>query len=281
MNRRDAMFLQEMGLGPRWTMRDAPANPPAPAAEPPASADLAAASSSGIVIAGAILTESVITIIAAPPVTVKTSSEAWPTEPNEQQPAAISDMNWPQLEHSIATCRKCPRCETRRHAVAGVGDTRAGWLFVSDVPELDEALHAAPLAGASKSLFDNMVQAIGLTANADVYLTTLVKCRATAGEGPDRPPTAGEIAACRPYLVRQISLLRPSMLVTLGAAAGATLLERELDTPLSALRGSLQRHGELPLVLTHDPRSLLRHPADKREAWTDLCLARDTHAARI
>jgi uracil-DNA glycosylase family 4 len=203
-----------------------------------------------------------------------------PPAPSHQTEAdsaqKIADMSWPQLQQSIAACRKCPRCEMRRHAVPGAGDAKANWLFIGAAPETDDSPHAAPLAGAAQTFFTNMLQAIELAPDANVYMTTLVKCRAS----DDRAPTADEIAACRPYLERQIALLQPCVIVALGDVPAATLLERDASTPLSAMRGGAHHYGAVPLIVTHDPRHLLLKTMDKRDAWNDLCMARDRNATR-
>ena len=277
MNDRNSLFLQEMGLGPRWSLRDAAASAAEldAAAADAAAADAAAADAAAVSVAPA----GTVAAQAEPGSTAPANIPAPPFQSSEaDHPSAlqIAAMSWPQLQASIAACRKCPRCEMRRHAVAGAGDTKANWLFVGAAPESDDSPQAQPLAGAGPSLFNNMLAAIGQGPNENAYLTTTVKCRAT----DDRAPSADELAACRPYLERQIALLQPTVMVAFGAAAAAAMLGRDPATALSTMRGAAHRYGDLPLIVTHEPRHLLLHPTDKREAWVDLCLARDTDADR-
>jgi len=281
MSDRTNLFLREMGLGPRWMLRDAGAEVPTIGlAEGLISAEAVALIDDPVTITAVEIVEIVQTVTAIEVVEAMAASAEGEHEgavDATHQPSAqqIADMSWPQLQASVTACRRCARGEVRHHAISGAGDLNANWLYVSAVPDNDESPDAAPLAGASLALFGNMLRAIDLVPGSNVYLTTLVKCRAI----DDRAPNADEINACRPYLERQIALLQPSILLAFGSAAAAALLQRDPATPLVNMRGPLQQRGGVPVVATHHPQHLIEHPADKREAWADLCLARETDAA--
>ena len=192
--------------------------------------------------------------------------------------AAIADMDWVQLQQAVAACRRCGLCAGRTHSVLGVGDRKAKWLFVGEGPGRNEDLCGEPFVGPAGKLLDNMLAAMGLARGDNAYIANIVKCRPTDANGRDRPPEAAEIAACMPYLQRQIALIRPAIIVALGKTAALSLLRLDPATPVSSLRGKVHRHAGLPLIVTYHPAYLLRNLADKSKAWADLCLAQDTYA---
>jgi uracil-DNA glycosylase family 4 len=262
---RKVVFLDEMGLGPLWTRRSAaPATPHDDA--PYVDVDEAS--------------EPVQPIVAAP--------SAWPQSGNTyaempgadtQAPSAaeIAGMDWTQLQTAVAGCVKCDLCRSRKKTVFGVGDLKAKWLFVGEGPGRNEDLQGEPFVGPAGKLLDNMLLAMGLKRGENAYIANIVKCRPTDADGRDRPPTPEEVAACIPYLNRQIALLQPSIVVALGKTAALSLLKLDPATPVSKLRGNVHRYGDLPLVVTYHPAYLLRSPADKRKTWADLCLAMTTY----
>lgn len=200
-------------------------------------------------------------------------SMAWFDDaPAPARPAPVSDeaiamMDWPALKTAIATCTRCDLCATRRGVVPGRGAIDAQWMAIGAGPgRLDEKENRA-ITGDAGQLLENMLKAIALTSERDVYITNLVKCRPSSADGADRAPTPDEAAACRPYLERELALTGAAMLVTLGQAAAKGLLG-------AAARGKVLRRGELPVVATYHPDDLLRRPEDKAKAWGDLCLAR-------
>jgi len=200
-------------------------------------------------------------------------STAWFDDaPTPARPAPVSDeaiatMDWPALKTAIATCTRCDLCATRRGVVPGRGAVDAQWMAIGAGPgRLDEKENRA-ITGDAGQLLDNMLKAIALTPERDVYITNLVKCRPSSADGADRPPTPDEVAACRPYLERELALTGAAMVVTFGRHAAKGLLD-------GAARGEVLRYGELPVVATYHPDDLLRRPEDKAKAWGDLCLAR-------
>jgi DNA polymerase len=181
---------------------------------------------------------------------------------------AVDAMDWPELAAAVAACRKCALCEQRRQAVLGVGDRDPDWLFIGEGPGAEEDVRGEPFVGQAGKLLDAMLAALGLQRGEKVYIANAVKCRPPG----NRTPEAGEMAACRPYLERQVTLLRPKIIVLLGKAAVHSLLRE--DKSLAALRGQrFEWHG-IPVVVTYHPAYLLRNLPDKAKAWEDLLFAR-------
>lgn len=192
----------------------------------------------------------------------------------------IAEMGWEELEAAVSTCTRCGLCRNRTKTVFGVGDRQAEWLFIGEGPGYYEDKQGEPFVGKSGSLLDNMLAALGLKRGANAYIANVVKCRATDEQGKDRPPTPEEIAACLPYLQRQIELIQPRVMVALGKTAAVSLLGMDPATPVGQLRGKIHNYRQLPMIVTYHPAYLLRQPNDKRKAWSDLCLAVNAHAQR-
>ena len=181
---------------------------------------------------------------------------------------AVDSMDWAELAGAVGGCRKCALCEQRRQAVLGVGDHDPDCLFIGEGPGAEEDARGEPFVGQAGKLLDAMLAAIGLRRGEKVYIANAVKCRPPG----NRTPEAGEMAACRPYLERQVALLRPKVIVLLGKAAVHSLLHE--DKSLAALRGQrFEWHG-IPVVVTYHPAYLLRNLPDKAKAWEDLLFAR-------
>lgn len=241
--------LQHMGLGPVWVRRHGVA------------AGLGAVS--GVVSDAALGAGSAIGTDA---VAARAS--------NDQQDAALAAMDWDALEARIRECTHCGLCEGRKHAVPGVGDRAARWLFVGEGPGRNEDLQGEPFVGPAGQLLDNMLRALDLARGKDTYIANIVKCRPVGADGRDRPPTPDEVDACMPYLRRQIALIRPQVIIALGKTAAVSLLGLPVDTALAGLRGEPREFDGIPLVITYHPAYLLRQPADKAKTWRDLCLAK-------
>ncbi len=190
-------------------------------------------------------------------------------EPAADQPPSAVPLDWDDLEAEIRACRRCELAGQRTQVVIGRGSRRAEWLVVGEAPGAEEDRQGRPFVGPAGQLLDRMLAAIGLD-EAHVYIANTVKCRPPG----NRDPRPQEVAACHDYLLNQISLLRPRLLLVVGRVAAQTLLGT--DAPLSRLRGRPHRHAEtgLPLVVTYHPAYLLRSPREKARAWQDLCLAR-------
>ena len=247
--------LQHMGLGPVWVRRHGVAAGIA--------AGTGTGSGSGAASDVALGADSAITINTG----VARAS-------NDQQDAALAAMDWDPLEASIRECTRCGLCEGRQHAVPGVGDRAARWLFVGEGPGRNEDLQGEPFVGPAGQLLDNMLRALDLARGKDTYIANIVKCRPVGADGRDRPPTPDEVDACMPYLRRQIALIRPQVIIALGKTAAVSLLGLPADTALAGLRGEPREFDGIPLVITYHPAYLLRQPADKAKTWRDLCLAK-------
>jgi uracil-DNA glycosylase len=243
--------LEEMGLSPVWVRRDDP-----PVARQAVQPDVRVAPR-------------------VEPVSPAMSRDADAVVPRWEvaRPASgVEHMDWESLRRSIAECRACGLCSERKQAVPGVGDERAGWLFIGEGPGAEEDARGEPFVGQAGKLLDAMLEAIGLKRGTNVYIANAVKCRPPG----NRTPEAVELAACFPFLKRQIALIQPKLIVLLGKTAVSSLLSE--DGSLGSLRGrSLSyRDGdsEIPVLVTYHPAYLLRNLPDKAKAWEDLCRAR-------
>ncbi|MCG5535850.1 uracil-DNA glycosylase [Ectothiorhodospira mobilis] len=184
-------------------------------------------------------------------------------------PEAVADLDWAALQARVAACTLCPElARSRNHTVFGTGDPGAQWMFIGEAPGAEEDQRGEPFVGRAGRLLDRMLAALGMDRGQGVYIANILKCRPPN----NRDPRPEEAHACRPYLDRQIDLVRPRVLVALGRVAAQNLLDTA--EPLGRLRGRILDYRGTPLVVTYHPAYLLRKPQDKRKAWDDLCLAR-------
>src|SRR5512138_2856375 len=162
--------------------------------------------------------------------------------------------NLEELRAAIGDCRRCKLCSGRTHLVFGVGNPRAKLMFVGEGPGRDEDLQGEPFVGrAGQLLTDIITKGIGLK-REDVYICNVIKCRPPG----NRNPEPDEVAACEPFLKKQLAALRPRMIVTLGKFAAQCLLRD--DTPISRLRGNFRTYEGISLMPTFHPAYLLRDP---------------------
>jgi len=190
----------------------------------------------------------------------------------DERSAGIAAMDWDALKQAVAGCSACGLCQARKQAVLGVGDVQADWLFVGEGPGAEEDERGEPFVGQAGKLLDAMLAAIDLKRGQGVYIANAVKCRPPG----NRTPAPAETAACWPFLARQIELIRPKLIVTLGKPAAQTLLQQEIT--ISKARGEIHDFVGIPLVVTYHPAYLLRNLPDKAKAWEDLCFMRRTMA---
>ncbi|MDP2431846.1 MAG: uracil-DNA glycosylase, partial [Pseudomonadota bacterium] len=183
---------------------------------------------------------------------------------------APSDLDWPALTAAIKSCTLCDLHKTRTQGVPGVGDIHADWLFIGEAPGADEDRQGEPFVGQAGKLLDAMLGALRLKRGENVYIANVLKSRPPG----NRDPSPVEVAACLPYLERQIDLIQPKIIIAVGRIAAQNLLAT--DTPIGKLRGRVHEYRGLPLVVTYHPAYLLRSPADKAKAWEDLVLAMST-----
>src|SRR3984957_18386531 len=187
------------------------------------------------------------------------------------QPLAAGDEGWRRLREEVLGCTRCPLHLTRTQGVFGVGPQRCDWLVIGEAPGAEEDRRGEPFVGAAGQLLDAMLKAIGLDRRSNVYIANVLKSRPPG----NRDPKPEEVAACLPFLERQIALLQPKIMLAVGRIAAQNLLATA--TPLGRLRGQVHRFGATPLVVTYHPAYLLRTPSDKRKAWEDLKFARSVY----
>ncbi len=170
-----------------------------------------------------------------------------------------------ELLEVIKDCRRCRLCENRTHIVVGSGSGKSGIMVVGEGPGAEEDRQGLPFVGQAGQLLTKMLKAIEIQ-REDVYITNVVKCRPPM----NRDPQGDEILACRPYLLKQIELLKPKVILTLGGYASRTLLDKPAHTSLSSLRGKIWDFEGIPLMCTYHPAALLYKKHYKRPAWEDL-----------
>ena len=188
-------------------------------------------------------------------------------DPPLEAPAAGTDgLDWDELRGCVASCTRCELHQSRTQTVFGVGNPDASWMIIGEAPGAEEDRRGEPFVGRAGKLLDEMLRAIG-QARQDVFIANILKCRPPN----NRDPKTDEVAQCREYLERQISLVDPSIIVAVGRIAAQNLLGT--DAPVGRLRGRRHSLGEVPLVVTYHPAYLLRSPSQKRKAWEDLSMA--------
>ena len=207
------------------------------------------------------------------PVPVAEPVASGPGGADDHAPAAgsssVASLDWEELRACVTACRTCEQlASTRTQTVFGVGDRDADWLFIGEAPGAEEDRRGEPFVGRAGQLLDNMLAALDLARGENVYIANILKCRPPG----NRDPRPDEMAACRPFLDRQIALIAPRVVVALGRVAAQALLAS--DAPLGRLRGGDHTYRGIPLVVTYHPAYLLRSPAEKAKAWNDLLRAR-------
>lgn len=171
------------------------------------------------------------------------------------------------IRDEIGDCRRCPLAATRNKIVFGDGDPNARLMFVGEGPGADEDAQGLPFVGRGGQLLNNMIGAMGLK-REEVYIANIVKCRPPQ----NRVPEPVEANTCTPFLFQQIGVIRPELIVALGATA-ATYLLGGVKRSLSSLRGRIHEAFGTKLIITYHPAFLLRDPTQKKEAWKDLQMA--------
>ena len=171
------------------------------------------------------------------------------------------------IREDIGDCTRCPLAFQGRHTIVfGDGDSNARLMFIGEGPGADEDMQGLPFVGRAGQLLNNMIAAMGLK-RAEVYIANIVKCRPPQ----NRVPEPEEANTCTQFLFRQIEVIRPQVIVALGATAATYLLGGK--SPLARLRGRLHEARGAKLIVTYHPAYLLRDPTQKKEAWKDLQLA--------
>jgi uracil-DNA glycosylase family 4 len=266
-------ILGEMGLAPVWRLRERDAAPAlaaehaavaeqkAPVVEPPPAR---------------LLTDTPRPLPQKAPIAVQpvesVSARAAPGEPGERE-QRIARMSMDQLKVQVKNCTACGLCKSRNQTVFGTGDETADWMIVGEAPGAEEDARGEPFVGQAGKLLDNMLAAIKLSRQKNVYIANVLKCRPPG----NRNPEAGEVAQCAPHLARQIALVQPKLIIAMGRFAAQTLLNS--DASIASMRGKLYRYQGVPTIVSYHPAYLLRTLPDKAKAWEDLCFARSTMAS--
>ena len=255
---RQRRMLAEMGLPP-WL---------APAAAP----EVAGAPATAV---SAVAAEAAVALDAVAPPPLAAIAPPPPMPAVSQAAPVLAEVDWVPLRAAVQACTACPLSGSRTQTVFGVGHPQADWMIVGEAPGEQEDRLGEPFVGRSGQLLDNMLRALGLARtdgppDRQVYIANTLKCRPPG----NRNPTPEELAKCEPFLVRQIALVRPKIILAMGRFAVQSLL-RSSD-PIGRLRGHVHRYEGVPLIVTYHPAYLLRNLADKARAWDDLCLALET-----
>ena len=184
--------------------------------------------------------------------------------PGQAEDSIADDGNALEIfRQQICDCSKCSLCSTRQNFVFGAGNPAAGIMFVGEAPGADEDRQGEPFVGAAGQLLNKIISAMDLR-REDVYICNILKCRPPN----NRDPQPDEIEQCEPYLKRQIELIQPKVICTLGRFAAQTLL-RNSDS-MGHMRGQSHQYEGIPLVATYHPAALLRNAQWKRPTWEDM-----------
>ena len=277
---RQRAMLAEMGIRVWWPQTETPAQVQAPAGQ--AAAPVAEVPPPVMPVTAA---QPECAAPTRPPVAPVPARPAAPAQPVVALPAdavplppGVDQMDWDALQATVSQCRACGLCQSRKNTVFGVGDRRAKWMVIGEAPGENEDVQGEPFVGQAGKLLDNMLAAIGLSRSVDgeqdgqagVYIANTLKCRPPG----NRNPEPVELQTCAPYLVRQVALVQPQIILAMGRFAVQSLLQT--SEPIGKLRGRVHQYQGVPVVVTYHPAYLLRNPPDKAKAWADLCLALQT-----
>jgi DNA polymerase len=185
-------------------------------------------------------------------------------EPNAALPAFESLTD---IARAVAACTRCTLYSTALNPVPGEGNPDADFMVVGEAPGATEDETGRPFVGAAGKLLTQILEAIKLN-REDVFICNVLKHRPPG----NRNPAPEEVTACSPYLIRQIELIRPKVILALGTFSAQTLLNTK--TSIGKLRGQVHQYHGVPVVVTYHPAALLRNPAWKRPTWEDVQLAR-------
>jgi uracil-DNA glycosylase len=187
-----------------------------------------------------------------------TEPDRAPAEPVVRQGQAL-----PDVRTELGDCQRCVLCKTRKNLVFGEGNSHAGLVFVGEAPGADEDMQGRPFVGKAGQLLTRIIVAMGLQ-RQDVYICNILKCRPPG----NRNPKPEEIAACEPFLIRQLQAIQPKAICALGTFAAHTLLKT--DIPITLLRGRFHSYQGIPLMPTYHPAYLLRNAGAKKQVWEDV-----------
>ena len=180
-------------------------------------------------------------------------------------PTSADGESLEEIRQDLGECRRCPLSRYRNNIVFGAGAAKARVVFVGEAPGFNEDRQGLPFVGAAGKLLTRIIQSINLT-REQVYICNIIKCRPPE----NRNPLPEEIAACFPFVERQLQSIQPDYICALGKFAAQTLLNTQ--QPISRLRGRFHAYGNIRLLPTFHPAYLLHHPERKREVWEDMKL---------
>ena len=185
------------------------------------------------------------------------------TESRAAAPAPAGGGDFDALRLETHDCTRCRLAGTRTNVVFGVGDPNADLMFIGEAPGRDEDLRGEPFVGRAGQLLTDIIKAMKLT-REEVYIANVIKCRPPE----NRNPEPDELDACRPFLRRQVALIQPKVIVTLGRFGLQSLTEKAYA--ISSVRGQWLEYEGIKLMPTYHPAYLLRNPAAKKEVWADM-----------
>lgn len=278
---RQRAMLREMGVPPFWPEE---AEAPAETVTESAAAPVLPVAAAGAPVAPPAVPQRPVAATPAAPARAPIgrpppmADKPAPIEaPLGARPAGVDTMDWAALRTTVASCQACSLGASRKQAVFGVGHEQADWMIVGEAPGEQEDREGEPFVGRAGQLLDRMLHAIDLTRGEDaparqVFIANVLKCRPPA----NRNPQPQEVSQCEPYLLRQMALVQPKVVLAMGRFAVQSLLKT--SEPIGKLRGRVHTVQGVPVVVTYHPAYLLRNPADKALAWADLCLAREVRA---
>ncbi len=172
------------------------------------------------------------------------------------------------VRKQLGDCQRCPLGSSRKNLVFGTGNPNARLMFVGEAPGRDEDLQGKPFVGKAGQLLTRIINAIGLD-RKDVYIANILKCRPPG----NRDPLPEEIVACEPFLIKQLEVIKPKIVIALGTFAAQTLLKT--TEAISRLRGRFHLYQGIKLMPTYHPAYLLRNPQKKRDVWEDMQLVQE------
>lgn len=177
-------------------------------------------------------------------------------------------LSWEELEQNTKNCHNCKLCHDRKNVVIERGNRNAKWMFIGEAPGEQEDIQGKPFVGKSGQLLDKMIQAMNLDINNDVYIANIIKCRPPK----NRNPEPDEIEHCKNYILNQIELVNPQIIILLGRFSIQTILNT--TSAVGKLRKTVHKYNnKTPTIVTYHPSYLLRTPEAKRDTWEDLQLA--------
>jgi uracil-DNA glycosylase len=199
--------------------------------------------------------------------------QTWQVKQPVSMPTASPCQNqaieWENLRKLVASCTACGLDKTRTQTVFGVGNQQAKLMIIGEAPGMNEDLQGEPFVGRAGQLLNAMLHSIGFDRNS-VYIANILKCRPPN----NRDPLPEEASLCSPFLMQQIALVKPKLLLAVGRIAAQYLLNSKIA--VSQLRGKLHQYGHTPLLVTYHPAYLLRSPKEKSKAYVDLQMVHRT-----